>query len=133
MSDKQNQRAFRKSWILAGVLSALLIAVAARSYAISTGKVKIESTFQAVLLDNGSAYFGRLEGLGTAFPVLHDVYYVQTGTNPETKQPTHVLVKRGKEWHSPDRMVLNAPHILFVEPVASNSTVADLIRQSEQH
>jgi len=36
------------------------------------------SKYYAVLLNNNSVYFGRLEGLGSEFPVLRDVYYVQS-------------------------------------------------------
>ena len=52
-------------------------------------------------------------------------------TNPETKQVSNVLVKRGKELHGPDRMYLNANQIIFVEPVGSASKVAQLI--AEEH
>jgi hypothetical protein len=88
--------------------------------------------YQAVLLSNGSVYFGRLEGLGSPYPVLHDVYYVQSSTNPETKAVTSVLVKRGKEWHGPDRMIINEQSIIFIEPVGADSKVAQLIAESKK-
>ncbi|HEV2446958.1 MAG TPA: hypothetical protein VGS58_13600, partial [Candidatus Sulfopaludibacter sp.] len=69
--------------------------------------------YYAVLLSNGSVYFGRLEGLGSPFPVLHDVYYVQSTQNPDTKAVSSVLVKRGKEWHAPDRMTISEKSIVF--------------------
>ena len=40
---------------------------------------------------------GKLEGLGSAFPVLRDVFYFQTQMDPQTKESKAVLVKRGKE------------------------------------
>jgi hypothetical protein len=43
----------------------------------------------------------------------------------------NVLVKRGKELHAPTETILNARHILVVEPVGPNSEVARLIAQSE--
>ena len=97
-----------------------------------SGSAAIESErYYAVLLGNGSVYFGRVEGLGTAFPVLRDVYYVQSTTNPETKQVSSVLVKRGKEWHAPDRMILSEKAIVFLEPVGTGSKVAQLIAESK--
>ena len=93
--------------------------------------LKFDTHYQAVLLTNGSVYFGQLEGYGTKFPVLRDVYYVQSGTNPETKQVTNVLVKRGKELHAPDRMYLNPNQIILVEPVGSGSKVAQLIEENK--
>jgi hypothetical protein len=88
--------------------------------------------YYAVLLSNGSVYFGKLEGFGSAYPVLHDVYYVQSVTNPETKAVSNVLVKRGKEWHAPDRMIISEKAILFVEPVGADSKVSQLIAESKR-
>jgi len=93
--------------------------------------VSMTTPYQAVLLSNGSAYFGRLEGLGTPYPVLKDVFYVQSVTDPQTKQVNNILVKRGKEWHAPDRMILNANMIVLVEPVSTASRVAQLISQAK--
>lgn len=62
------------------------------------------SKFYAVLLSNNSVYFGRLQGLGSRFPVLTEVYYIQSNQNPETKEVKNVLIKRGKELHGPDRI-----------------------------
>jgi hypothetical protein len=92
--------------------------------------VSMSTPYQAVLLSNGSAYFGRLEGLGTDYPVLRDVFYVQSRQDPETKAVSNILVKRGQEWHAPDRMILNAKMIVLVEPVSPSSRVAALIAQA---
>jgi hypothetical protein len=89
------------------------------------------SGYQAVLLTNNQVYYGRLRGLGTPFPVLTEVYYVQAGIDTETKETKSILLKRGKEWHAPDRMVINADHILLVEPVTAGSKVAELIAASK--
>jgi len=43
----------------------------------------------------------------------------------------NVLVKRGNELHGPDRMVLNANDIVFIEPVGPNSRVAQLIAEQK--
>lgn len=88
--------------------------------------------FYAVLLNNNAVYFGKLEGLGSAYPVLHDVFYIQSATNPDTKQVTNVLVKRGKELHGPDRMIINDKSIVFVEPVGTDSKVAQLISEAKR-
>lgn len=92
--------------------------------------VVFPTPYQAVLLTNGAVYYGKLEGYGTNHPILTEVYYIVTQTNPETKQSSNVLVKRGKELHGPDRMYINASHILFVEPVGAGSKVAQLIAES---
>jgi hypothetical protein len=93
---------------------------------------KNTTPYQAVLLSNGSAYFGKLEGLGTSFPILREVYYVQSTQDPETKKVSNILVKRGKEWHAPDHMVLNSSMIVLVEPVRPDSRVAKLIEEAQK-
>jgi hypothetical protein len=91
---------------------------------------KSNSGYYAVLLNNGQAYFGKLQGFGTPYPVLREVYYVQTAQNKETKDLSHVLIRRGKEVHAPDWMLLNGNDIVYVEPVSADSKVAQLIEQS---
>lgn len=94
--------------------------------------VSFTTPYQAVLLSNNSVYFGKLDGFGTPSPVLTDVFYIISQTNPDTKQVSNVLVKRGKELHGPDRMYLNPSSIVFVEPVGTDSKVAQLIAEAKQ-
>jgi hypothetical protein len=133
MSDERAvglTKAVQVVWVVAG----LLVIIAAGWHLVDhmkSSSVQFTTPYQAVLLTNGSVYFGHLQGYGEHDPVLTDVYYVVTQTNPETKQTNNVLVKRGKELHEPDRMYLNPNQLLFVEPVGPNSKVAQLIAQAE--
>lgn len=114
------------------ILAALIIALAilGNAWIVTHPRpVSFDQTYQAVLLSNNNVYFGRLEGYGTDNPVLSEVYYVQTVVDQETKQQSNILTKRGKEWHSPDRMYINPKQILIVEPVGPNSRVAELIKE----
>ncbi len=111
-------------WILVAIL---VIGAAAALLVTFQPSVKLTTPYQAVLLTNGSVYYGKMEGLGKPYPVLRDVFYIQTAVDQATKQSTSVLIRRGKEWHGPDYMVLNASHILLVEPVTQGSRVAQLI------
>jgi hypothetical protein len=43
----------------------------------------------------------------------------------------NVLVKRGQEWHSPDRMILNKRQVILMEPVTDGSQVAKLIAEQQ--
>ncbi len=88
--------------------------------------------YQAVLLDTGQVYYGKIEGLGSDYPVLRDVYYVQSTTDPQTKQVNNVLIRRGKEWHGPEFTVINARHIALIEPISTGSKVAQLIAEQEK-
>jgi len=89
----------------------------------------LTTPYHAVLLMNGQAFFGRVQSLDSEYVVLQDVYYIQSRQNPETKQVANVLVKRGQEWHSPDRMILNKRQMILMEPVTEGSQVAKLIAE----
>lgn len=116
-------------WIVAGLV--VIVAAAWNIMgAVRHPSVKFTTPYQAILLTNGSVYFGHLQGYGGSSPVLTDVYYIVSQTNPENKQVNNVLVKRGKELHEPDRMYLSPNQLLFVEPVGTNSKVAQLIAQA---
>jgi hypothetical protein len=100
--------------------------------AASPTAVTFTTPYQAVLLSNNSVYYGKLAGFGTPSPVLTDIFYIVTQTDPNTKETKNMLVKRGKELHGPDRMYLNASTIVFVEPVGADSKVAQLISEASQ-
>jgi hypothetical protein len=125
----------RRLWIVLGCLSCLVLALGAGC---STGPktdsaaVSFSTPYQAVLLINNSVYYGKLTGWGTPNPVLTDVFYIVSKTNPDTKEVANVLVKRGKELHGPDRMYLNPNQIIFVEPVGPDSKVAQLINEANK-
>jgi hypothetical protein len=122
-----------KSALLCSILALTLVGTACRSLSAPASAPNIESgRYYAVLLANGSLYFGQLEGLGTPYPVLKDVYYVQSNVNQETKAVNNSLVKRGREWHGPDRMFINEKAIIFVEPVGKDSRVSQLIEESKK-
>jgi hypothetical protein len=129
-SDERGVSKVKFVWMIAGLL---VIITAAWHIVVDIDRrhsVSFKSPYQAVLLTNGSVYFGHLQGWGGNRPVLTDVFYIVNQTNPETKQVNNVLVKRGKELHGPDRMYLNPNQVLFVEPVGSDSRVAHLIAQA---
>jgi hypothetical protein len=126
--------------VLAGLLlaagfgaSALWSRQAPVVYATAGGSlIEIPGEYHAVALTNGAVYIGKLSGYGSENPVLTNVYYVQCDVDKETKAVTNLLVKRGKEWHGPDRMFLNPQHILLVEPVSATSRVTELIKGRER-
>jgi hypothetical protein len=129
MKNQQGSAAIQAVWAVTAIVVVIAAFMIVRNTSPGT-PVAFSTPYQAVLLTNGSAYFGKLEGYGTPRPVLTEVYYIVTQNNPETKQSSNVLVKRGKELHEPDRMYLNPNQILCVEPVGEKSKVAQLIAQA---
>ena len=89
--------------------------------------LKLDTTYQAVLLDNGQVYYGKIEQTDSELTVLSDVYYVQNQVDTQTKEVKNILIRRGSEWHAPNRSVLNTRHIIVIEPVTAGSKVAELI------
>ena len=131
-NSQQGSAIVQVVWALAGL--AVIIAAFLYMRTVTPSSVAFTTPYQAVLLTNGTAYFGKLEGYGTPRPVLNEVYYIVSQTNPDTKQTNNVLVKRGKELHEPDRMYLNPSQIIAVEPVGPNSQIAQQIAKSQaQH
>jgi len=93
---------------------------------------EITTPYAAVLLDNGQVYYGKLANAGSKFPELTDVYYIQSQVNQESKAVSNVLVRRGNEFHGPDRMFVNERHVVLIEPVGTSSKVAQLIEADKQ-
>lgn len=89
--------------------------------------LKLDTAYQAVLLDNGQVYYGKIEHKDSELTVLTDVYYIQNQVDPQTKDVKNILVRRGNEWHAPNRSVIFTRHIVEVEPVTPGSKVAELI------
>jgi hypothetical protein len=85
----ETQRGFglvvRAIWTLAGLLvtAAVLWHLVEHAH---ESKLAFTTPYQAVLLANGSVYFGQLQGYGGKNPVLTNVFYVVSQTNPDTKQ-----------------------------------------------
>jgi hypothetical protein len=114
-----------------------LLAMSCVILALSLGACKdtapqFTTEYQAVFMDNGQVFFGKLDKAGSEYPQLRDVYYVQSQSNPETREVKSMLIKRGSEWHGPDVMYINARHIVVIEPVASDSRVAQLIKEAKK-
>jgi hypothetical protein len=103
-----------------------LIALAACS-----GKPSFTTDYQAVFLDNGQVFFGKIENAGGDYPLLRDVFYIGRQSSPDGKEVRNILLKRGSEWHGPEYMYLNRQHIVVLEPVAANSRVAQLIKEAK--
>ena len=109
----------------------LFIAFALTTGCTNKSKPTFTTEYQAVFLDNGQAFFGKLEKADSPYPLLKDVFYIQQQVNKDTKEVKSILIKRGNEWHGPDRMYINSKHIVLIEPVSPDSKVAQLIKDAK--
>ena len=90
--------------------------------------------YQAVFLDNGQVYFGKLTRRKGDFYRLEGVYYLQFRQNPQSGDSNSVsdsdfsLIKLGNEIHAPkDYMDINKEHILFMEDLKDDSKITQAI------
>jgi len=100
----------------------------------SDQKIKIDTEYKAVFLDNGQVFFGKIEETGPSYLMLKDVFYVQSEVvqqDKDKKEVRNILVKRGSEWHGPDLMYITTRHVVVIEPVSPSSRVAQLIKEAK--
>ena len=121
----RNRRVLRYRIILFFCLLPALLAACDR------GDLQFPTEYQAIFLDNGQVFFGRLRDDGSSYLTLRDVFYIKRQASPDKKEVQSLLVKRGSEWHAPDFMRINSRHVVLIEPVAPDSQVALLIREAK--
>jgi hypothetical protein len=115
-----------------GLIIMVLLCFVALAFVTGCGKMdenlSFKTEYQAVFIDNGQVFFGKLENGGSTHPLLRDVYYIGRQQSPDGKEVKNILLKRGNEWHAPDFMYLTSSHIVMIEPVSATSKVAELIK-----
>ncbi len=96
--------------------------------------------YQAVFLNNGQVYFGKLSDEEGLYPRLRDVFYLQVAQPPQSLQPGETpppnmsLVKLGSELHGPlDEMKINRNQISFIEDLRPDSRVVQTILQFKKN
>ena len=118
-----------RSSIYSAFLVLLLFAALLTGCQKTEEKLSFKTEYQAIFLDNGQVFFGRLENGASVHPLLKEVYYIGRQQSPDGKEVTSILLKRGSEWHGPEYMYLTSSHIVMIEPVSPTSRVAELIKE----
>ena len=116
------------SGLLIGLVGGLILAGPAQPPQAAAGGAAMTTRYHAVTLTNGLVFVGHLEKLGSSFPVLSEIHTIQKKLQEGGKTHTESLIGRGPD--EPDTMVLNADHILFVEPVRSHSRLGKLLEEA---
>ncbi|MBN1778766.1 MAG: hypothetical protein JW816_00895 [Candidatus Buchananbacteria bacterium] len=102
-----------------------------------------KADYQAVFLDNGQVYFGKITKMADDYINLRDIYYLQavdqplqtsqqgdttTTANQQTQQQLK-LIKLGNEIHGPkDEMSINRSHVVIIEDLKDDSQVVKAIK-----
>lgn len=84
-----------------------------------------DSKYQAVFLNGGQVYFGKITDLNNKFITLNDIYYLQVAQQvqpKESKSNNFTLAKLGCELHRPtDVMVINRDQVIFWENLKNDT------------
>ncbi len=83
------------------------------------------NSYQAVFLDNGLLYFGKVSNSWSQYVILTDVYYF---VQPQQNQQPQLVKFGTQEIHQPqDEIRINRNHILFIEDLQQKSPVVQAI------
>ncbi len=130
------------SVVLVVCISILILAL---SGSIAIGGTKSQSKYvdgskmQAVFLNGGQVYFGKITTLNDKYMRVNDIYYLRVnqqvqpdGSVAENNQNVS-LVKLGCELHGPqDSMVINQSQVIFWENLKGDGKVAKAIVEDKK-
>lgn len=116
---------------------ALAIAILLRSSNPNEGQYVLEDKYQAVFLNNGQVYFGKVTGSTSKYYNLQNVFYLSSNQSSSAESTTNstasnnfTLVKLGCELHGPyDQMIINRDQVTFWENLKDSSTVVKTIKE----
>lgn len=120
------------------ILVVALVALIGFSKTQEESKYVNKDQYQAVFLNGGQVYFGKITNLNDRYMAVNDIYYlrvnqtVQPNSNSNAQDSNDVsLVKLGCELHGPqDQMVIN--QIVFWENLKSDGQVAKAVAEYQK-
>lgn len=142
-TSRRNNKADNSKWGRIGIVAAiLLIVILLVAVIVRVGTASSDSNeagyvdnnkLQAVFLNTGQVYFGKIQTLNSKYFVLSNIYYLQTsgGGQAATGASANTsvsLVKLGCELHEPfDKMVINRSQVTFWENLQDGGQVAKAV------
>lgn len=124
--------------MLVACIAVLAIAIAFSFYINGSGESQYvdSSQYQAVFLNNGQVYFGKVKALNGHYFDLTNIFYLSTQSaqpsslDKSTGSSKFSLVKLGCELHGPeDQMIINTGQVTFWENLRDNGQVVKAINQ----
>lgn len=120
---------------------AILLSAVAASFAFSksSGQHKYvdSNQMQAVFLNGGQVYFGKISVINSRYVTLNNIYYLRVNQQVQPNQAAAndasndvSLVKLGCELHGPqDQMIINTEQVVFWENLKSDGQVAKAVQE----
>ncbi len=118
---------------------ALSLVMLFRSSNPNEAKYIADDKYQAVFLNNGQVYFGKVTNMNSKYFNLHNVFYLNSqnqssgSTSTDTSKTSSnnfTLVKLGCELHGPyDQMVINRDQVTFWENLKDDGQVVKTINE----
>lgn len=134
----------RRKWPLFAAIGVVLVVVLVGSwFTFGRGvspKVPAADRYQAVFLDNGQVFFGKLKNVDGEYLVLEEAYYTKKADVPEDatdEQKAAIeanvsLAKVGSEVYGPETtMSIRAEQVLFWQNLQADSKVANAIKNAD--
>lgn len=136
-----NARNTKKWWVIAAVAAVVLIVgvVAAKVLIMRDGPKS--DRYQAVFLDNGQAFFGKLKNVSGEYLIVENAYRAQSQQLPqdatEAQKQANAnnvsLIKVGKEVYGPENVVrIRAEQVVFWQNLEPNSKVSKAIDNDKE-
>lgn len=134
-----NGKIMRIMSVVVLVLASLILALVALYLAIggNDGEQKYvdKDKFQAVFLNGGQVYFGKVRTLNSNYITMDNIYYLRVNQQVQPNQTTTntanqdvSLAKLGCELHGPtDVMVINREQVLFWENLKADGQVTKAV------
>lgn len=135
-----------RSWKIAQVafLFCITVLVVAVVWFVALGGAKREASYvdksklQAVFLNGGQVYFGKINDLNGKFLSMSGIYYLRVNQQVQPNQSSNSsndisLVKLGCELHGPqDNMVINREQVIFWENLKDDGQVAKAVKTYQE-
>lgn len=125
--------------VLVALIVGLMALYVGMSKTANENKYVDSSKFQAVFLNGGQVYFGKIRTLNDKFITIDNIYYLRVNQQVQPNQVTSnstaanqdvSLAKLGCELHGPtDTMVINREQVLFWENLKSDGQVAKAVTE----
>lgn len=138
-SNKKWSRLFGWTTIILLLSIAILVSLVIALFAFTDNKGQSKyvskNDMQAVFLNGGQVYFGKITSLNDRYIAMSNIYYLRVNQQVQPNQTNTSandvsLVKLGCELHGPqDQMIINSDQVVFWENLKSDGQVVQAVQE----